>query len=212
MTTEAAIAKLRQIEPTHIKFASEMIRAADGALYPMDLLAAAVLKRSVCLLVAFCDLIEKRNFVAGAPLLRLQLDNVLRFQGAWLVSKPHDFAIDVLKGKHIRNMRDRHGQKMTDKYLLSKIADQYPMLESVYEHLSGYIHLSEKHIFNTLKAEGDDGRFGIVIGPTDNYISEQTYLEALVGFYKVTEILFRYLQGWLDAKSGKAPKGAPPLQ
>jgi hypothetical protein len=203
-TVEERTKQLRSIESEHTKLAEKMLMAAEGSVYPMDILTAAVLKRSVSLLVGFCDLIEKRNFVAAAPLLRLQLDNVLRFQGAWLVRDPHQFAQDILAGKRVRDLRDRDGQKMTDAYLLQNVSKEYPDFNEAYDHLSGYVHLSDKHIFNVMKLD-NDRQFNMTIGPTDSYIEDETYLEALFGFFKVTGVLFRYVQGWIDAKAGNRP-------
>lgn len=202
---DAALKNLRFLQEEHSKLALETLQAEGGALYPMDLLVAAVLNRSVCLLDGFCGLIEKRNFVAAAPLLRMQLDNPLRLQAAWLVDKPHELATEVLAGTAIRIMRDRRGKKMTDQYLLSRIASEYPHLERVYEHLSGYVHLSYKHFFNMMKLEkGHERKFQLKISAVDSHVQEETYLEALHGFAEITGILFRYVEGWRVAKDGKA--------
>jgi hypothetical protein len=206
-TIESVTARLRSFESEHRQLGLEMLQADNHAIYPLDLLAAAVLKRSMCLLDAYCDLIDKRNFVAAAPLLRLQLDSALRLHGAWLVKDPHKFATEMLAGKHVRNMRDRNNERMTDQYLLNSLSRQYPNLKQIYEHVSGYIHLSNKHIFNVLKLENDaDRRFAMSISPTDTYVSEETYLEALLVFHAVTKVLFRYLQGWVHTKATKGAK------
>ena len=199
---DAAIIKLRTLEGQHAEFGAELLRADDGALFPMDILAVAVLNRSVCLLVGFCDLVDKRNFVSAAPLLRLQLDNLLRFHGAWLVGKPHDFATDVLRGTAVRHLEDQSGKQMTDRYLLEKIAIEHPTLKNVYEHTSGYVHLSEKHIFNSVHAGKEGLTLNMKIGATDSFVREETYLEAAQAFFHVTGVLFQYLQGWLVTKRG----------
>jgi hypothetical protein len=206
MTIDAAIAKLRSFESEHTQVGLEFLQADNNAIYPLDILMAAALKRSMCLLDAFCDLIEKRNFVAAAPLIRLQLDSVLRLHAASSVPDPHQFSTDVLAGKHIRNMKDRHGKRMTDQYLLDRISHKHPRIAKAYSHLSGYIHLSDKHIFNVLKLEGGDGKFSMHIGPTDTYISDDIYLEAIIAFHGITQILFGYFRGWAVTKAAKARK------
>jgi hypothetical protein len=64
-----------------------VLSAHRGDLYGFDLLAVATLNPSMCLLRGFCDLIASENFIAAAPLLRMQLDNCLRFYAGWLVSE-----------------------------------------------------------------------------------------------------------------------------
>lgn len=116
-------------------------------IFPLDLLASAVMNRSLNLLLGFCSLIEARNFVAAAPLLRLQLDNVLRFSAAWLVYDPHRFAWEVIEGTTVTDIQDSTGQRMFDWYLVRKLAEENPWAPEVYKQASGYVHLSEKHFF-----------------------------------------------------------------
>src|SRR6516162_1393286 len=87
---------LRESEGMHHGVWMRMTGADNGAVYPVDLLANAVINRSINLLRGYCDLVEKRNFICAAALLRLQLDNCLRFSAVFLVSSCHDFATEVL--------------------------------------------------------------------------------------------------------------------
>jgi hypothetical protein len=201
---DASVKNLRKIIEEHQKMGAEIMRAASGQMYTLDILAIAVLNRSACLLTGFCDLIDHRNFVAAAPLLRLQLDNLLRFHGAWLVEDPHKFSQEVLKGTHIRNLRDRDGSLMTDCHLVNKLSEQYPVMKSVYEHTSGYIHLSDKHIFNSLGKLKEDGTFHMKVSTSDDFIKERDYLEALRAFFEITGVLFSYMKGWALTKDGSA--------
>ena len=146
-------------------------------------------------------MIEARNFICAAPLLRLQIDNLLRFYAAFVVAEPHEFAMEVFRGKHIRNLRDARGKKMTDRYLLTLLAKEYDWIERVYEHTSGYIHLSSKHIFNTLKGDGETQRkINICVGPSDEYIPDSIRLEAVEGMVAITQALNRFLEGWAFTK------------
>ncbi len=197
-----SVENLRKIADEHQKMGVKIMQAASGNMYALDLLAIAVLNRSLCLLTGFCDLIERKNFVAAAPLLRLQLDNLLRFHGAWLAEDPHEFSTEVLRGTHIRKLKDRDGNPMTDRYLVNKLAEKYPVMTSVYEHTSGYVHLSEKHIFNSLGKLESDGTFHMKVSASDGFIKERDYLEAVRAFFEITGILFSYMQGWALTKDG----------
>ena len=198
-----SINNLRQLEKEHTDMGMEILKGADGAIYPMDILAIAVLNRSVCLLSGFSDLIEKKNFTSAAPLVRLQLDNLLRFHAAWLVEKPHDFATKIINGEKVRDLKDKNGKKMTDTFLLEKISIEYQKLKKIYEDTSGFIHLSDKHIFSSLGKVKDNGKFNMKIGSTDDFVSEDEYLMAIRVFYEITGILFRYFKGWSVAKNNK---------
>jgi len=180
-------------------------KANGGAIFPVDMLSTAVTHRAMCLVSGFCDLIERKNFICAAPLVRLMLDNLLRFYAVWLVDKPHDFATEILEGKEVRKIKDRNGNKMTDKYLVEQLSKEYNWLSNTYRETSGYIHLSSKHYFNTLK-EFDDkaGTFTFAIGDNDTCIRNEFYDEAVEAMSEISTAVMRYLYGWAYTKEDKA--------
>jgi hypothetical protein len=205
---DTSMQKLRGFSKEHAVMGAALMKEAGGNLYPMDLLAIAVLNRSVGLLEGFCDLTEKRNFVSAAPLLRIQLDNLLRFHGAWLIDDPHDFALSIFKGEKVRDMEDKSGKRMTDSYLNDKITKAHPQLKDIYEHTSGYIHLSYKHFYNAGSAGAEEFDLNLKISPVDSYVPDEIYVEALEAFLEVTVTLFRYLEGWRVIKEKHYLEGA----
>lgn len=168
----------------------------------MDLYATAITHRALCLISGFCLMIENQNFICAAPLVRLQLDNLLRLYAAWLVKNPHEFCQKVLKGEHVRKLKDQDNQKMTDKYLVEKIAMEYPWASRLYEATSGYVHFSNKHHFNTVNHVDDKERsveFGI--GVSDINIPAGTREEAIDAMIEITKALLKYLHGWAFTKA-----------
>lgn len=206
---QEAVERLRALEKKHTDLGIEMTKAAGGNLYSLDLLAIAALNRSVCILTAFCDLIEKRNFVAAAPLLRLQLDSLSRLQGAWLAENPHRFAEQVLAGTPIKKLKDKFGNEMTDYYLVEKISSHNPSFREVYRQTSGFIHLSEKHIFSSIGNATEDYTISMKVGSSDSFVKEETYVEACLAFFEITQTLFRYIHGWTLTKDGKHRQSKP---
>jgi hypothetical protein len=195
----AAIRGLRAYRERHKELGRMMYES--GPLYPLDLLATAAMNRSLNLTIAFCNLVEERNFLAAAPLLRLQLDSCLRLSAAWLVESPHAFAEKVLRGERVDKIKDRDGQPMRDQYLVNKLTEEYPWVKSVYEETSGYVHLSNKHIFNAHRAGKDEGIIEGKIAEGDSYVKEDLYLEAIAAFKAITDILFDYVYGWAYTKA-----------
>ena len=57
---------------------------------------------------------------------------LLRIFAGTLVDDTNKFVSDFLQGKHIRNLKDRDGNRMTDRYLVEKLSDEYPWLPNVY--------------------------------------------------------------------------------
>jgi len=177
-----------------------MLLADDSKLFPLDLLAAAVLKRSLSLSSAFVALVRLRNYSCAASLVRLQLDSCLRFFAAFLVEDPHEFAAAILRGISVRDLKDRHGRKMTDRYLVDALGAKYKWMPSVYEATSGFIHLSKRHILGAVHDVKDDRTFAMLISETDSAVPDALWLEMIDGFVAATEAQFDFLDGWVFTK------------
>lgn len=204
---EKLLAHLRASREFHIQLGKYAFTVDDGNLYPLDLLTNAVLNRSLALIEGFSVLIERRNFVAAAPLLRLQIDNALRYYAAWIVPNPHEFCVNILKEIPVRNQKDKSGKKMTDAYLVEQLGKEAPWLKSVYNNTSGYIHLSEKHLFVSARekklAKAD---LNLVISGIDEFPSDELYVEAIEAFVAATDLLLRYVHGWGATKEKAGAK------
>jgi hypothetical protein len=165
-------------------------------------LAQAVLNRLLNLVEGFVTLAQQRNLICCGALLRLQLDNCLRFYAVYLVKDPHDFAMQVFGGTPIKKMKDKNGKFMTDKYLAEKLNEKYPWVLNVYKKTSGYIHLSETHIFNTfLESPKEVGTQEMGIGIGSNLEGDELFEEATEAFTEATKVMFEYLIGWQRTKA-----------
>lgn len=197
------IASLEKLKKIHLERARKMIEADGGSMYPFDILASAVYKRSMSLIDGFLKMIPS-NFICAAPLVRLQVDNLLRFSAANRVSvNAHAFAMDVMSGIPVRKMRDKDNPKqfLTDQYLVQKLKHIEPRIESLYEETSGYIHLSEKHIYNAMRFNDEKGgAFEFCVSEKDQYITDEDRVEALTAMIVITEKLLWLLEGWTFVK------------
>ena len=200
-TVETALAKLVSLEEAQATTWLRMLRAYGGALYPMDLLAIGALNRSAAQCAGFRSLVQARNFICAASILRLQLDTALRFYAAFLVAEPHAFASAVLKGTQVRKLKDRDGTLMRDAHLVSCLSQQYPWVAKVYQTTSGYIHLSEQHIFQAIESLEERERITkIKMSAEDRELPEQTYVEAMEAFCAATKVFHHYVEGWVATK------------
>ena len=201
---ESKLAHLKESIPAFQKIWLATQKADNGNVFPMDLYTTAVTHRAMCIISGFCIMIENQNFICAAPLVRLHLDNLLRLYAALLVGDLHEFCLKVLEGEHVRNLKDRNNQKMTDKYLVKKISDEYSWVTRLYEETSGYVHLSHKHHFNTVnhidEKEGSvEVEFGI--GVSDINIPAGIREEAADAMIEITQTLLKYLHGWAYTKA-----------
>lgn len=198
---EKALLKLKCYEKTHLELYEDMFSGRRDGWYELDFLAVAVLKRSLHLTTGFCTLIRARNFIAAVPLLRLQVDNLLRFSAAWLVNDPHAFARQVVNGTKVKDLKDRSGKPMCDSYLNSICGNKYSKIPKLYDAASGYIHLSNMHVYNAIQAsKTGNGKFVAKVSAEDDYVTDKLYIEAIEFFDYTIKILFSYISAWIATK------------
>ncbi len=178
------------------------MKASEGVLYPFDLLAIAVLNRSMSLTSGFITLMRRDNFVAAAPLIRLQLDNFLRFGAGWLVSDLHKFATEILGGTAVKKLKTRDDKRMTDHFLVEHFSKEYHWISSVYDNTSGYIHLSEKHMFvNVVDVNSEERTSTYKISDRDEHLPEKIKLEAIKAFAQITKLVLHRAYSWKYTKA-----------
>lgn len=181
---------------------ANLLKADRGQIYFFDFLANAAVKRALALSSGLAVLVRERNATAAGALVRLHLDTALRFSAGFIVADPHDFARQVFEGSRIDRMKDMRGKRMTDKYLVSQLAREYPWISDVYDQTSGYVHLSNKHIFSMIRGS-DEGsaKYQMHIGARDELVPDALFLEMIVAFRGCTEILVSYIEGWTWTKN-----------
>lgn len=195
------IARIKSIEKKHLDLGIKMLSAYGGTFYLFDMLALAALNRSLSLCSGFRKMIYLRNFICAAPLVRMQLDSALRIYAAFIVDDPHLFAKNVFNGISVRDQKDKNGRKLTDANLVEDLSKDYKWIKNVYKQTSGYVHLSEKHIANTHKSFDNKTRsIEHIVATNQRFLPKEIFLEAINGFVACTEILFKFLEGWVFTK------------
>ena len=205
MTTQLlkSLERLESLENSQLELAKNMIQAHEGSIYAMDLFILGALNRSLATSDGFKGLVKSKNLICAGAILRLQIDTAIRIFAGTLVEDTNKFVGDILKGKHIRNLKDRDGNKMTDRYLVAKLSDGYPWLPNVYKKTSSYIHLSDTHLLASVQNEKkDNGTLSVKTSPVDrDEVPEKLYNEAVEVFIASTEIIIRFVDGWIITKS-----------
>jgi len=106
----------------------------------------SAINRAIALNKGFLSLTKEDNYITAVNLLRLQADNCMRVYAVSLVDNRAKFFNEVLEGKHIRNMKDADGNKMTDDFLSSELDKIFKGFKSLYKNTSGFIHFSNEHL------------------------------------------------------------------
>jgi len=198
--------KLEALENSHIQVAKEMLGAGGGSIFPLDFFALGIIQRSLLLVKGFCGLVRSNNFTSAAPLIRLQLDNLLQMYAAFIAKDPHDFAMKKLEGKPTNKLKDKNGNEMKDSYLAKQLSKnkKTSWARRVYKETSRFIHFSDKHIFSTVQSFEGSRTIKILISASDKEIvPERAQLEAVKAMNAITNELFRYLYGWIKTKHKK---------
>lgn len=169
--------------------------------YPLDIFVSGIAHRSLRLIDGFCELVKDRNFLAAAPMVRIQLDSSLRLFAATLVVNPHEFASKVMSGERIDRMKDKNGKQMHDRYLVEQLNHSFKWVNSVYDKTSGFVHFSEAHIFQVISLSEQDWTIEIRVGgDRDDHIPDKAYIEAVDAFAAATKVVIFLLDSWISAK------------
>jgi hypothetical protein len=204
MTITDSLQRLNKTKESLLEITEQIIKAYGGALYPLDFLAYATVNRTLHFIPAFTHSVETRNFFVAAPLLRMQLDSCLRFSAAWSVNDCQTYASKILSGVETRKLKDAKGNRLTDAFLVSTMSIDYPWVESVYQHCSGFVHLSRVHIVTmiTEKTEqsSEENRFNLAFGFGTVVLEDEKYIEAVEGFIACVGVLLDLLKGWQFTK------------
>jgi hypothetical protein len=177
---------------------------ADGAsLYLTDFILAGATKRTLGLGHGLIEMINARNMLCGRALVRMQLDTVSRVLAYTYVPNREEVASKVIGGQKLRTFSCTNGKKLTDQYLIARLAEHLPWATEVYERTSGSIHFSEQQFFSTVSHISDDkeGRsISIVISQFDANYPEASWVEIADCFRELTEFLIHTLNQYAATK------------
>ncbi len=104
-------------------------------------------------------------------------------------------------------MKDVRGQRLTDSFLAKRLNEKYPWVLSVYKNLYDIVHLSNRHIFNTMsKLDEQDRSFELYIHASDTHRPDADYFEMLDAFLSCRKANVALVRSWI--KVGVPPEAA----
>lgn len=118
---------------------------------------STVINRAMNINRGYMTLTNDNNYSCAIPLMRMMIDTCLRFWGITLVDDKHEYIMVWGSGKKVRSIKDRCGNKLTDKYLSEQFALLYRGVDKTYNDACAFVHLSEQNLYNTAKP-GDGKR------------------------------------------------------
>ena len=198
-----ALLKLESIRDEHDVYGKKLIELSEGKIYPCHAIYLAVLNRSLELYDGFLLLAKKGNYGCCMGLLRMQLDNILRFYGVLITEDQHKTANEIFNGTQLNKIKDKDGNQLRDFYLVKCLSEQNDWIEHVYKLCCGYIHLSDQHIIHMLdRADVEaDGKRTFIISSTDEHIEEKHRVELINAFTEITQGVFKLFTEWKKVSS-----------
>ncbi len=198
---------LRRLRPAHLDMLRALVAAQDGQLTTADLLATMALNRSLSLMDGFLQLTAANNAICAVPLLRLQLDSVLRLYAHSVAADPSALLERVLSGAPLTRkptLTSVHGERLTDTHLIQLLMRDSDLhwFQDVYEATSGYVHMSRAHFLGMLvddQTSGSADRSTFSVGRGIRWRPEHKE-EAIEAFTAATEALLRVCAGFLQQK------------
>jgi hypothetical protein len=170
-------------------------------VFTYDIFLIAILNRCVNLNRGFTNLMRDHNFIAAAPLVRVNLDSLLRIYASELSGMNVDqFAQLVIDGTPIRSIKTTDGKKMFDNLLVERISltDRFKWVKQLYDAGNSFVHLTNKHVFASTKVDGDLVKGGIQA--TDDFIHMSEKTGACNWMLMVNKGIIHFIQKWIDHK------------
>lgn len=172
-----------------------------------DLLYISIVNRTVNLNSAFTSLIRNNNFIAAAPLIRINLDSVLRMYASTCSEYNRNiFAEKVIHGERIDKMKNYEGKKLHDSYLVEEISKVEGMdwVKKIYQAGSSFVHFSDAIIFSSTKVRDELDRTAyFTIGIHDNFIDENEILGGIIWMNRIIDAIVIQCQLWMYEKCQK---------
>ncbi len=192
---------LEELSKRHLATGAKVLEAGGGALYATDHVVLGALKRSLDIVEGTSLLVRNWNFIAAAPLLRAQLDTLLRLVYIARCGFPDAFSQIILTGKLLSKVKDAAGKPLTDARLRDYARPIFPWLDKVYEETSRMVHYSEKHFMLMVeKAHEGETSADIVLqsGQPNWPLGEiHNFVDALT---TATKAILDLAEGWAGEK------------
>jgi hypothetical protein len=172
-------------------------------MYTIDFVFGAVMTRSYSLVDGFIDAFDQWNPIVAAPLLRLQIDSLVRTSYIARAPMADSVAHEILGGGEFRKMKDSEGKRLSDYRLVELATPYHPWVPAVYESTSGWVHFSPDLVAAAWQGSEENGRLkfagGVPLRPEQ--IPAKALQELIGAMVKGTEELFGYSEAW-EARKG----------
>jgi|SRR5690554_1131958 len=186
----------------------KQLTAITPKIETFDFLLIAALNRTVNISKAYTTLIRDNNFIAAAPLVRINIDTLLRLYASIISEYDRNtFASKVMGGELIKKMKLNGTKiKLDDRTLYLEISKVEGMewVKDIYQAGNSFVHLEKSHIFSSLKiADETERTINMSIGFHDAFIPESEKYGSAVWMNKIVDSIIQQAQIWMYEKAKK---------
>lgn len=186
----------------------KQLTAITPKIETFDFLLIAALNRTVNISKAYTTLIRDNNFIAAAPLVRINIDTLLRLYASIISEYDRNtFASKVMGGELIKKMKLNGTKiKLDDRTLYLEISKVEGMewVKDIYQAGNSFVHLEKSHIFSSLKiADETERTINMSIGFHDAFIPESEKNGSAVWMNKIVDSIIQQAQIWMYEKAKK---------
>ena len=158
------LSNLVELQDDHFDMVKKLLapRGSSGTspLFNLDILTLSILNRSLDLIQGFCEAYPTWNLTVAAPVVRMQLDNVMRL--VIIIDAPASAGLvdAMLDGERLSKVTDPLGPpgkryKLTDSRLQEHAERHFPWLRLVYDKTSKWVHFSPTFVGSTFRVDDD---------------------------------------------------------
>ncbi|SDY10252.1 hypothetical protein SAMN05444411_1257 [Lutibacter oricola] len=157
-----------------IKSGKELLETLMTTEY--SIFCTSILNRTINLNRGYISLVKDSNYITAAPLVRLNLDSLLRLFASTQCEYHYEkFAEKVRKGEKISMMYDFNKKKqLRDSELVKRLKKikGFKWTNEIYKIGSGYVHLSNQHLYSSFRFEDKETLVG-GIRKNDEFVPEK---------------------------------------
>jgi len=198
---ESCLMQLDSLQQEFLDCTHRIMKAGKSNIHKLDFFALSIINRAISLNKGFKTLMETQNTLSAVGLLRLQLDNLIRYNAIIVCENPFEFMEHILANKSIHEYRENN-KAFTDNFLAKKLDERFPNSLKLYKHLCNYIHYGYTHvdyIFREKECPTENSSYSVVVGDNDKFSLKDKidYTENLIN---ISSNLIALMNRWAKEK------------
>lgn len=164
---DASSALIENLKKRRMAENKSVIPFMNGDFTGWDLYLAGTCEYSMRIVDGLITMLQARNFVCAAQLLRVQIGVCMRTLALLVCEDIDAFIKTFLSNGQIRKLKDRDGKKLTDARLKELLNQFDPTVADSYDEASGMTHYSAAVVNAMAISTGDEVEFNFGMIPNE---------------------------------------------